>query len=146
MAVKMSIIFSGFKDLAEAIDRSGGDLHAAVDEALVKTQKLIQSKVTTAAAPYATKGGGLKGYATGDMYNTIIEDGKVSWAGSIATVDVGFRISQSGGWHSIFVMYGTPRMAKDKAVYDAIKGNQTKHAIALLQEEVMQNHLKLGGK
>ena len=139
---KMKIIFDGFEDLAAAIDRSGGDLHAAVNEALVETQKLIQSNVTSAAAPYAGKG--RKGYATGEMYGTIIGDGAVSWAGSVATVDTGFRIRQHGGWHSIFVMYGTPRMSKDTAVYNAIKGSATKAQIAKLQEEIMQKYLKLG--
>lgn len=142
MATKMSIMFDGFKDLAAAIDRSGGDLHTAVDEALVETQKLIQQNLTTAAAPYSAKG--RKGYATGDMYGTIISDGAVSWAGSVATVDTGFRLRQKGGWHSIFIMYGTPRMAKDTAVYNAIKGTATKEQIAKLQQEIMQKYLKLG--
>ncbi len=143
MATKMSIVFDGFNDLAAAIDRSGGDLQAAVNEALVKTQSLIQQNLKTAAAPYSAKG--RKGYAQGDMYRTIIADGAVTWAGSVATVDTGFRIRESGGWHSIFVMYGTPRMAKDTAVYNAIKGTATREMIQKLQEETMQKYLKLGG-
>lgn len=142
MAVKMKIIFNGFEDLAAAIDRSGGDLQAAVNEALTETQKLIQSNVASAAAPYAGKG--RKGYATGQMYGTIIGDGAVSWAGSVATVDTGFRLRESGGWHSIFVMYGTPRMSKDSAVYNAIKGSATKAQIEKLQQEIMQKYIKLG--
>lgn len=142
MASKMKIIFDGFEDLAAAIDRSGGDLKVAVNDALTETQKLIQSRVTSAAAPYAGKG--RKGYATGKMYGTIIADGAVSWAGSVAEVDTGFRIRQSGGWHSIFVMYGTPKMAKDSAVYNAIKGSATKAQVAKLQEEIMQKYLNLG--
>ena len=142
MATKMSIMFDGFKDLAAAVDRSGGDLKAAVNEALVGTQALIQQNLTTAAAPYSAKG--RKGYATGDMYRTIIADGAVSWAGSVATVDTGFRISANGGWHSIFIMYGTPRMAKDTDVYNAIRGTATKKQIEKVQQETMQKYLKLG--
>ncbi len=141
---KMSITFDGFKDLAEAIDRSGKDVKTAVNEALTKTQKLVQNNVTTAAAPYAHKG--VKGYATGEMYRTIIKDAQVTWAGSIATVGAGFKISQQGGFHSIFVMYGTPRMAKDPKVYNAIKGTKTKKDIAELQKNVMGDYLKMGGK
>lgn len=66
---RMSITFSGFADLAADIDRSGGDLHKAVDEALTKTGEYIQSQVESAATPYAAKG--LKGYATGEMYGAI---------------------------------------------------------------------------
>ena len=138
---RMSIIFDGFKDLAYAIDEAGGDLHAAVDEALTETQQLIQEKLATAALPYADKG--VKGYATGKMYDAIIPDAQIEWHGSVASVRVGFDLHQADGFHSIFVMYGTPRMDKDQKVYNAIRGTRTKHAIALMQEEIMKKHLRL---
>lgn len=141
---KMSIIFDGFADLAAEIDRAGGDLKTAVDDALTETQKLVQNNVTNASAPYAHKG--RKGYATGEMYNSIIQHAQIEWTGSIAEVNVGFDLTQKDGFHSIFVMYGTPRMAKDAKVYNAIKGTKTKKQIAEIQEKVMQNHLKLGGE
>lgn len=141
---KMSIIFDGFADLAEQIDRSGGDLHKAVDEALTETQKLIQENLVTAAAPYASKG--LKGYARGEMYKRILQDARIHWKGEVAEVDVGFNLSEKGGWHSIFVMYGTPRMAKDTKVYNAIKGAKTKKDIEKIQEEILQKYVKLGGE
>lgn len=139
---KMSIIFDGFKDLAAEIDRSGGNLKEAVDEALLETQDWIQNNVRHAAAPYAGKG--LKGYATGAMYKTTIEDGRVEWHGTVAEVSVGFNLDEPGGWHSIFIMYGTPRIKKDQKVYNAIKGKQTLEEIAQLQEEVMRKYLTLG--
>lgn len=139
---KMSIIFKGFTDLAADIDRAGGDLKTAVNDALVQTQGLIQSNLASAAAVYASKG--RKGYATGKMYGTIIDDHVVDWSGSIATVRVGFDLGEDGGFHSIFIMYGTAKMSKDVAVYNAIKGTATKNAIALLQEDIMKKYLKLG--
>jgi len=141
---KMTILFSGFEDLAADVDRSGGDLEKAVDEALQETAKYIQSQVESAAAPYAAKG--LKGYATGRMYSAIIKDNMVYWNGNIAEVGVGFSLDESSGWHSIFIMYGTPRMAKDTKVYNAIKGAKTKKEIEKIQQEVMQKYLKLGGE
>lgn len=139
---KMSIIFNGFADLAAEIDRSGGDLHKAVDDALTQTQKQIQQNVTTAAAPYATKG--LKGYAKGEMYKSIIKDAEISWHGSVAEVKVGFDLNAPGGWHSIFVMYGTPRMSKDPKIYNAIKGAKTKKEIAEIQEKIMKKYVTIG--
>ena len=142
MSTKMKIIFDGFADLAYAIDKAGGDLKAAVYEALVETQSQIQQNVSSAAAPYAAKG--RKGYATGRMYGTIVGDGAVTWEGSVAAVNAGFALGEGSGWHSIFIMYGTPRMAKDTAVYNAIKGTATKKQIERIQQEIMQKHLVLG--
>lgn len=139
----MKIIGNSFAELAEAVDKAGVDLKTAVNDALVESQKIIQSNLTTGAAPYAAKG--LKGYAKGDMYGTIIGDGAVSWFGSVATVNVGFELVQKGGWHSIFVMYGTPRMSKDPKVYNAIKGTKTRKEIVKKQEDTMKKYLKLGG-
>ncbi len=140
---KMQILFNGFEDLAAEVDRSDGDLQKAVDEALTETAKYIQSQVTSAAAPYAAKG--RKGYATGRMYGSIIEDGLVTWNGHVAEVGTGFALNESSGWHSIFVMYGTPRMAKDTKVYNAIKGAKTKKEIERIQQEIMQKYIKIGG-
>ncbi len=142
---KMSITFNGFEQLAEDIDAVGGDLKKAVDEALTESQKLIQSNLQTAAAEYSRKGGG-KGYTTGKMYQSIIKDPQIVWKGLIAEVGAGFRLFARGGWHSIFIMYGTPRMAKNTKVYNAIKGTKTRNEIAEKQEEVMKKYLTLGGE
>lgn len=145
MAKRMSITFDGFEKLAEDIDAIGGDLHAAVDEALEETQFIVQDNLTSAAEVY--QHGGRKGYATGKMYNSIIQDLRINWKGMIAEVNTGFTGNGghfAGFMHSIFVMYGTPRMAKDPKVYNAIKGTKTRKQIAEKQEEVMVKHLKLG--
>lgn len=143
----MSITFDGFNDLAASIDRVGGDLKPAVNEALEETQKVVQDNLMPAAAIYDRKG--LKGYATGKMYSAMITDTRIDWQGNVAEVKVGFSTngggSKAGFMHSIFVMYGTPRMAKDPKIYNAIKGTKTRKQIAKAQEEIMQKHLKLAG-
>ncbi len=139
---RMSIMFDGFKDLAYKIDEAGGDLHAAVDEALTETQFYIQHQVESASMAYAHNG--LKGYATGKMFNSIINDGVIDWSGTVATVRVGFDLHQAGGFHSIFVMYGTPKMAKDQKVYNAIRGTKTQKDIAKIQQSIMEKYVKIG--
>lgn len=145
---KMSIIYDGFKDLAYQIDKAGGNLNAAVEDALHQTQEFIQTGVIMAAAPYSQKGGG-KGYATGTMFRSIIKDEKIYWNGPVAEVNVGFDLEQT--FASIFIMYGTPRhapnhpgTAKDKKIYDAIRGKRTQLQIAELQESVLRKYLSLG--
>lgn len=140
---RMSILFDGFEDLARAVETTMGDqyLKPAVDKALVETGKYIQDQVKKASAPYAIKGGGLKGYATGAMYKSIKKDQNVTWQGNIAEVSVGFDLTE--GWWSLFVMYGTPRMAKDPKIYNAIKSAKTKKEVARIQQEVMSKYITL---
>lgn len=140
---KMQIIGDPFKNLAEQIDRIGGDLRKATDEALRESAKTIQSNLTSAAQPYAGKG--RKGYATGEMYRSIIRNVSPTWVGDVAEVNVGFNLRQPGGFHSIFIMYGTPRIAKDTRVYNAIRGAKTKKSVEDVQMKVMAKHLKFGG-
>lgn len=137
---RMSILFDGFKDLAAAIDRVDSNaMKSAVEKALDETGKLVQGKVNQAALPYANKGGGLKGYATGEMFKALKKDNPVIWITPyIAEVSVGFNLDAPGGFHSIWVMYGTPRMSKDQKLYNSIKGTRTKHAIALLQKQILE--------
>ena len=138
---KMSIVFKGFDDLITQIDRAGGDMRQAVDEALEKTQEYIASNVESAAAVYAS--GGRKGYATGKMYASRIGKQGVKWQGDVAEVNVGFNLEAPGGYHSIFIMYGTPRISKDSAVFNAIKGSATKKEIERIQNEVLEKYLSL---
>lgn len=143
---KMSITFDGFNELAEMIDKANLDLKSAVNEALEETADIAKATLIPAAAIYDRKG--LKGYAKGKMYRSMLRDKPISWEGSVATVRTGFSAerSKAGFMHSIFVMYGTPRMAKDPKIYNAIKGTKVRKEIAQKQEEIMVKHLKFGGK
>lgn len=145
---KISIQFDGFRELTEAIDRAGKDLNEAVEEALESSQQVVNDALIPAAAPYARQG--LKGYATGAMYGAIQTDQQVRWKGTTAEIGSGFTTNsgatQDGFYHSIFVMYGTPRMEKDQRIFNAIKGTKTKKNVADIQKEVMQKHFELGGE
>lgn len=139
---KMNIVTKGITDMMEQIDRMGLDLRMAANEALQETQQLVQEKVATAAGAYA--GRGRKGYATGDMYSSIGAVDPLQWEGDVATIGVGFKLPAGGGWHSIFIMYGTPRISKDAAVYNAIRGSATRSQIEQKQEEVLRRYMSIG--
>ena len=141
---KVGVVFSGFDDLAYQIDKAGGNLKEAVDFALTETADLVQRKVNQAALPYQSKSADHP-YATGDMFNALRKDDHVRWVTpTIAEVHAGFNLYEKGGWHSIFMMYGTPKIAKDQKLYNSIKGTQMQHAIALLQETIMRGCLEFG--
>lgn len=136
MSMKMDT--KDFANLLTAIEKKGKDVKAAADEALTATSDLISQNLTTAASPYA--GRGRKGYATGKMYGTILHEAP-TWEGNTATLKAGFRIRDA--LESIFIMYGTPKIAKDTKVYNAIMGTKTRKEIQQKQEEVLQKYMGL---
>ena len=140
----VSITGNLFGELARRIDKAGGDLKAAVDEALTESSSVFQNEVRHGAAAYAH--GGRKGYATGEMYKAILPNQRPIWVGdSIAYIKGGYDLKKQGGFHSIFVMYGTPRYAKDQKVWASMKGNEVRTRIANMQKLIMQRHLDISG-
>lgn len=130
----MSITFKGFDILAEKIDRISGDIKPAVNEALVETQSFIQNQLRPAMPPHRR---------TGRTEASIIKGGKIRWSWSVAEIDTGFKISE-GGFPSIFLMWGTPRMEKDVKIYNAMYGMMTRRKIKALQMEILERHIALG--
>ena len=132
----MSITFKGFDILAEKIDRISGDIKPAVNEALVETQSFIQSQLRPTMPPHRRTGG---------TEASIIKGGKIRWSWSVAEIDTGFKISE-GGFPSIFLMWGTPRMEKDVKIYNAVYGMATRRKIKALQMDILERHIALGKK
>lgn len=128
---KIGLQFAGFEEVISNFEKLGGDVKAATNEALIESQKYIAEQAHTAMVPHKK---------TGDTEGSIVEDGKVTWSGMTAEINVGFDLTK-GGMPSIFLMYGTPRMSKDTNVYNAVYGNKTKKAVAKLQEQKFKERL-----
>lgn len=131
MGKKLRLEFAGFEEMAERLDKLGGDLKKTTEKALIETHKLITPKVEEAFRKHDVK------YSHETM-KSLKKDPKVEWNGSTAEIGVGFKISE-GGFPSIFIMYGTPRMQPDKKVYNAIYGNKKK--VKDLQEGIFAEEI-----
>lgn len=129
---KLTIDFKGFEEYAERLDKLGGDLKSATDEALQKSKEFVDNGLREQMQ---------KHHRTGDTEKSLMLDAKVEWSGSTASVDVGFDIAH-GGLASIFLMYGTPKMQPDKKLYNAIYGSATKRKVREIQEEIFAKAIK----
>lgn len=138
----MTVDFNGVDKLLNQLKQFDGAAEKAVNEALIATQDLIADKAAAAIAPHN------KTHVTADQ---IIRDGDVVWTQDVATISVGFKISDDSGalpgLPSIFIMYGTeqggqPKMEADKALYNAVYGKQTKAEVKEIQQIAFNEILK----
>lgn len=123
---KIGLTFSGFEELVSKLDKLGGDLKSVTTEALEKSHGLVTPGIHKAMK---------KHHRTGDTEKSIVDNTKVEWEGTVASIEVGFDIS-SGGLPSIFLMYGTPRMKKDTTLYNSIYGSSIRRKVQEAQSEI----------
>lgn len=132
---KIGMQFSGFAQLAEQLDKLGGSLNSVTEEALIKSKAIVTEnlKKATVKENFPAKGK----YSRGTTAASIREDNTIVWNGTTAEIEVGFDLTKSG-LTSVYLMYGTPRMKKVQAMYDAIYGAKTKAKIKAVQKETFQ--------
>ena len=146
MGKKFGLNFDGVAELSEKLEALGGDIKEVAEEALVFIPEDVNPKLKAAMT---------KHNKTGKASLSIVEGQKVTWTGSVASIDVGFNLKQ-GGMPSIFLMYGTPRhapgnqyggpvrpgaqehpgTAADSELFNAIYGNKAQKDIAAKQQKI----------
>ena len=136
---RIGLQFSGFEEMAARLDELQGDLQRTTEEALIKSKEVVTAKLLEATnkANYPAQGK----YSTGRTRQSIDTTKNVTWQGTTAEIDVGFDLEKSG-LTSIFLMYGTPRMAKVQAIYDAVYGSRVKAEIKRVQKETFDAAIK----
>ena len=72
-------------------------------------------------------------------------DSGPEWEGSTAKVGVGFDIHKpgGGGMHSIWMMYGTPRIRPDGELYGAVRGSKTQIQILHIMSETLKRRVSI---
>lgn len=136
---KIGLQFSGFEELAEKLDELQGDLKKTTEDALRKSKAVVTINLLKATQKSNLPAHGK--YSTGDTRHSIDTSKSVNWEGTIGEIHVGFEFKKSG-LKSIFLMYGTPRMKKVQAIYDAVYGTKTKTQIRKIQKETFQEAIK----
>ena len=130
---KFAFRFDEVLDLAARIEKAGGDIQQAADKALRDTHDYITPQLSTGIARHV---------ATGDTKESLVQSPKVEWITPLkAQVNIGFDLGD-GGWPSIFLMWGTPKMAPDVKLRKAAFGPAVKREVARLQKEALQAFLQ----
>lgn len=144
---RISLSFKGFEELAEKLDKAGGDLKKVTEKALIASKKIVEQNLDEVVIkpnfPSEEKPGQ---YSTGDTRDSIDRSETVEWNGTKASIKVGFDFKISG-MTSVFLMYGTPRRkksqtAKSPKIYDAVYGAKTKKQVAEIQKEIFESEIK----
>ncbi len=138
---RIGLQFSGFEEMAARLDELQGDLQRVTEDALIKSKEIVTAKLleVTIKPNYPAQG---KYARRGDPTRASIDQSKnVTWQGTTAAIDVGFDLEKSG-LAPIFLMYGTPRMDKVQAIYDAIYGSRVKAEIKRIQKETFDAAIK----
>lgn len=134
---RMGLQFSGFDEVLSNFDKAGGDIKRATEAALKAGKQAVTPDIAAAIRRHRR---------SGRTEMSLDKDVRVNWEGLTAEISVGFRI-RNGGLPSIFLMYGTPRVAPDKALYNSVYGARTKKKIAEVQKETVNKVIQrtLGG-
>lgn len=131
-----SLDFDGFLDLARDIGELGGDhLKQAVENAFTASKGFVNAEIEKAMdeSKYHFDGTGhSKGKAKKSLNK--VRQNSVEWEGNTATAYIGVDLADAP--EILFTIYGTPHMAKDKKLYNAIKvkGN-IKNEVDKIQKE-----------
>lgn len=136
---KIGLKANGFEDLLAKLDEVGGtDAMKRGTEAALKASKQYVNPLIEQAMNNLPAGGK---YSTGDTKKSIDKDMVVEWEGMTASINVGFKFSESG-LKSIFMMYGTPKHSPVTGLYEAIYGGKTQREIAKIQGEELNKVIK----
>ena len=138
---KCTLEIKGFEELISKLDELGGSdaMKRGVESALKESKQYINSQIKTAMTSGNLPAGGK--YSTGETLKSLDDAIDVVWNGMTAEMKVGFKLEKSG-LRSIFLMYGTPKMAPVAGLKDAVYGNKTKKQCKKLQTEAINKVIK----
>ena len=137
MANRMALETTGFAELIQSLEKAGKDSRMAAERALKNGTKAITPGIREAIARHRR---------TGRTEASLDQKDEMNWEGTVAEANIGFRI-RDGGLPSIFLMYGTPRMAPDKRLYNSVYGSTARKAFNEAAEEALAQLMRedLGG-
>lgn len=132
---KIGLDLSELEDYIARFEGYESELKRAIEAALLETKKEITRNLQRDMKKHRR---------TGMTEAALNKEYKVQWEGTRATVKLGFDFPN--GFPSIMLMYGTPRMNKDRKLYNDIYGAAARNKAKQLQAKAMEKVLqRIGG-
>ena len=146
---KLSIKIKGLDDYINSLNKVGGNVHKAIETALIETHELITKQVKDALTKgVPLKSGGrskpidmYKSNGTGDMAKSFMDEPYVNWFGDRAMIQVGFN--QGISQHATYMMItGTAYTEPSQQLYNAIYGAATKKKVEEIQKNALEKAIE----
>lgn len=134
---------SPFEGLIEKLDKAGGNVKEAVTDALEQAADTIEQDTKEAVENSHLPAQGH--YSQGKTKKSIIERSRVTWAGSTASISVGFDYGKQGAGGLLIT--GTPKMKPDRQLHKIYKQKRYMKEIEADIAEVLTDYVdnSLGG-
>lgn len=129
---KFGLAFAGWQEKLEELDRlSHHGILEGTKEALEETYDVVTPKIRNAMK---------KHHLTGETEGSIVPK-QIEVSGTTVSIPIGFDID-NGGLPSVWLMYGTPTIAPDKQLYEAIFGHSTSSEVAHVQYQAIKRTIE----
>lgn len=127
----LKLDLSGFEEMLTRLDSLGGDVKNVVTDALEQCAETVEWDTKEAMANSNLPAGGK--YSQGKTEKSIVENAKVTWSGTVASIGIGFDFGKQGAGG--FLITGTPKM---KPNYELQKIYKRKKYISDLQKDMYE--------
>lgn len=125
----LKLDLSGFNELITKLEGLQGDVNKAVTDALEQAAETIEFDTKDAIEKSNLPAKGK--YSTDETKESIVENAKVTWSGTLAEIGVGFDFGKPGAGG--YLITGTPRMKPD---YELQKIYKRKRYISQIQNDM----------
>lgn len=129
---------------ADRLEAAGGTaaVKRTVEGGMKSTKQKVNMLVSTAMQAGNLPAGGA--YSTGATMESLHGDLAIKWDGNTARLPLGF-VLQNSGLTSIFLMYGTPKMAPANGLREALKESPRKISRKEMEAVALKILERLGG-
>lgn len=127
-----------FAEYGERLEELGGDLKEIFTDLLEQTAETIQWDTDDAMAKSNLPRGGK--YSQGDTRKAIVKNPRVSWAGSVAEIPVGFDWAKESA--AGYLISGTPRMDPNRRLEEIYGKKKYMRNIVKDMQEFLTDEIK----